>query len=169
GTPLYEPLCEARQRINQLEAYFENLRALDALPRSTPNDLLQIEARIADIEAQHSAWLSSTQQALLEEKKQQIEIVRHQEIQKAQKWLVDLAQRYNRKNGESLDVLLQRMETPPPFLPSEDLARLEQLKRVLQKQRDKDVLSKIEDLFRSISDVETRRQCLERLQTLMGD
>jgi len=169
GTPLYKPLCEAQQRINQLKAYFESLRALDALPRNTPNDLVQVEAQIADIEAQYGSWLSPAQQVLLEKKKQEVENVRREGTEKAQQWLVDLSRRYNRKNGESVDALLQQMETPPAFLPHEDLVRLEQLKRVLQKQKDKDVLSKIEDLFRSISDVDTRRQCLERLQTLMGD
>ncbi len=169
GTPLYEPLCEARQRINQLEAYFESLHTLDALPRSTPNDLLQIEARIADIEAQHGAWLSPAQQVLLEEKKQEVENARREGTQKARQWLLDLSQRYNKKNGESVDALLQQIETPPAFLPHEDLVRLEQLKQALRQRRDKDVLMKIESLFKSISDIETRRQCLERLQALLDE
>lgn len=166
GTALYQPLYEAQQKIDQLGGYFARLDVLDSLPRNTPEDLATIEAQIADIEAEF-AHLGPKQHKLLEDRKQQVMRVRADKTQEAQKWLTDLATRHHNSSGADIDQLLRQLETPPAFLPSEALVRLEQLKRTWQKQRDENVLDRIESLFRSIKDTETRRQCLERLRMLL--
>lgn len=166
-TPLHPILLEAKQKIEDLETFFEQVRMLEALPRRTPADLGDLETQIADIETQYSMLLSSAQMAVLEKKKQEVENRRSQERKKAQDWLTDLARRYNR--NENPDDLLRLLERPPDFFSDEEQTRLETIRQAIQKRRDENVLLRIENLFKSIGDPETRRQCLKRLQELMGD
>jgi len=166
-TPLHSFLLEAKQKIERLQAFFERLRTLDTLPYRTPDELTTLETKLTDIETQYAILLSPAQAALLEQKKQEIVDLRRREIQKAQDWLTDLSRRY--QNGENPETLLCLLENPPAFLPKERLTQLEAIRRELEKKRDKDVLSRIENLFKSIHDLEARRQCLKRLHELMGE
>ena len=167
GTPFYQSLCTTRETIQQLEGYFEQLRTLQSQPRHTPADLDAIETQITAIEAQYSSWLSPVQRSLLQEQREGIENLRRQKTQEASSWLVNIAKRY--QNGENPDTLLRQIENPPAFLPLEDRSRLEATRQAIQKRIDANVLAKIESLFTSIGDQKIRRQCLERLQALMGD
>lgn len=58
-TPLHPILLEAKQKIEDLEAFFEQVRMLEALPRRTPADLEDLETQITGIETQYSMLLSS--------------------------------------------------------------------------------------------------------------
>lgn len=166
-TRLYPSLLEVQRKIGHLETFFEKLRELNAQSQKTPDDLNAIESQIAGIETQFSIWLGPAQQALLDSKKHEIEGMRRQKVHEAQAWLQGLARRY--KDGENPEGLIHLIETPPPFLDSENITRLTQLKQALQKRLGENVVLQIETLFRKIQDNETRRQCLARLQALMGE
>jgi hypothetical protein len=166
-TPYHKDLLAAQKRIEQLEIFFEQLRALDAMPRHSPAELVAMEAQIEKLEKRLSAWLSSTQAALLKKKRKEIENWNRQETQEAKTWLTDLEQRY--KKGEKLESLLHQLENPPAFLPQEGLARLEQLKHLLQQKITENVVLQIELLFKKIGDPAVRRQCLKRLQEMMTE
>jgi hypothetical protein len=166
GTPFYQPLLELQKRIEHLEAFFGKLRDIDSLPQITPNDLTAIESQLDTIGTEMSSWLGQAQKEVLKKKRTEIGHIRHQKTQEAWNWLDNLEQRYER--GEPLGSLLHEIETSlPPFLPSGARVRLEQFKQILQQEMNKDMVLQIESLFRKITDADTRRRCLERLQMLV--
>ncbi len=166
-TPLHAPLLEAQERIQHLLDFFEDLKALDRLPRSVPADLDTLEARVIEIENEHNAWLSATQRSLLDSKKEEILDVRRRKITEARAWLDNVARR--QASGENLGTLLRQVESPPAFLDGDSLGRLAEIRQALQRQLEDDLVALIEAKFREIRDAETRRRCLTQLQQLMGE
>ncbi len=147
--------------------FFEDLKALDRLPRSVPADLDTLEARVIGIENEHNAWLSATQRSLLDSKKEEILDVRRREITEARVWLDNVARR--QASGENLGTLLRQVESPPAFLDGDGRGRLAEIRQALQRQLEDDLVALIEAKFREIRDAETRRRCLLQLQQLMGE
>lgn len=166
-TPLHAPLLEAQERIQHLLDFFEDLKALDRLPRSVPADLDTLEARVIEIENEHNAWLSATQRSLLDSKKEEILDVRRRKIIDARRWLDNVA--WRQASGENPGTLLRDVESPHDFLDGDGLDRLAEIKQTLQRQLEDDLVALIEAKFREIRDAETRRRCLMQLQQLMGE
>lgn len=166
-TPLHAPLLEAQERIQHLLDFFEDLKALDTLPRNVPADLDALEARVLEIDNEHNAWLSATQRSLLDSKREGILDVRRRKITDARAWLDNIARRQN--SGENLGKLLSQVESPPAFLDGDGLNRLAEIRQALQRQLEDDLVALIEAKFREIRDAETRRRCLMQLQQLMGE
>ncbi len=166
-TPLHAPLLEAKQRIQYLLDFFEDLKALGSLPRSVSTDLDALEARVFEIENEHNVWLSATQRSLLDSKKEEILNVRRRKIMEARAWLDNVERRQAR--GEDLGTLLREVESPRAFLDSDGRGRLAEIKQALQRQLEDDLVALIEAKFREIRDAETRRRCLMQLQQLMGE
>jgi len=165
GTSHETVLLESQQKIEQLDAFFESLQNLDHLPSHTPDDLESIESQLEDMERLFSSWLSPVQQDLLKSKRKEISQLRQRKISEAHAWLEELARRY--KNSEMPTNLLKMLETPPAFLSGEDLSRISQLKQTLHRKIEDDLVAQIEERFIRITDIATRRRCLERLQQLM--
>lgn len=164
-TPLAKVLLEFQEKASQLEAFFEDAREVEALPRSTPDEMSTYETRVNELEMKYLVWLSPAQKTLLDKKKENAGNARRQKTAEAQAWLQDLGQRY--KNGESPEGLIRKINLPHAFLAPEDLTRLEQLKQLLITRQDQSTLGKIEALFLSINEIETRRQCVAHLQELL--
>jgi hypothetical protein len=164
GTPLYESLTAIKERLEQLEIFFERFGALDRMPDHSPEDLNILETQIMSLGAEFASWLGPAQVNLLMSKKQQLAETRQRKEQEAQRWLVDLANRY--KTGASLDDLLRMAQTPHPFLSASDVEKLEQVKKRIQEAVEKDHLLKIESLFAELSP-SARRECLRRLQEMV--
>ena len=164
-TPLYRSLTEIKEKIERLEMFFEQVGEFDRMPRQSPADLSCLEKQIANLEVEFSTWLSPAQIDLLKSKKQQLAEIRQRKSQEAQQWLIDLANRY--KTGGKLDELLRMAQNPPAFLLADDLAKLEQVKQIIQKEIEKDHLLKIETLFAEL-DPPARVECLQRLQSLVN-
>ncbi|MGB9897165.1 hypothetical protein [Thermanaerothrix sp.] len=164
-TPLYHRFLEIQTSIERLEGFFDELRVLDYMPSRTPSDLDSKDQRIAEIEKKYSNILSKSQREILGEERRKIDATRQQEEQKARQWLIDLNSRYSSdaQPNELLDIALK----PPEFLPIEDREKLNQLIQALQLKVEKDIIRKIEVLFLKLDD-EARRNCLKRLQELMG-
>jgi hypothetical protein len=165
-TRLYQKLLTIQQRAEQLEKFFEQLQAVEAMPKNSPEALSDIEAKISAIEEQCSSWLSPMQRHLLEQHRQQIKDLSHRETQKANEWLRNLELRY-RERGNFSD-LLETANHPPAFLSAEDRDRLEKVKQELKQAIDNDYLLKIENLFKQLPP-ETRNACLQRLQKLVNE
>lgn len=166
GTPFHQSLAALQERVEQLEIFFEKLRELASAPQRTPDDLTRLEAQLSSLETSFALWLAPSQQALLEQKRQAIGNMRRQKTQEAETWLTQLMQRHS--SAENLEALLRQTETPPPFLPPEAVARLEQFRLRLKQQLSQNALLQIEVLFQKIEDRETRRECLKRLQALVN-
>jgi len=164
-TPLYQSLTAIREKIDQLEIFFERLGWLERMPVHSPEDLGALEAEIMKLEAEFSARLSPKQLSLLAERKKQLDEMRNQKEKEAQQWLVDLASRY--KMGARPDELLRMAQSPHPFLSTEHLSKLENLKQRLSEAIEKDHLLKIQSLFTELSP-SARRECLRRLQEMVG-
>lgn len=83
-------------------------------------------------------------------------------------WLADQERKADdARHGEALSALRRALESPPPFLPTDQGTRLEQLRQRVQQRLDEDVVAHIEALFSEIADPERRRQCVARLQALL--
>lgn len=165
GTQFEAILLECQQKIEQLEAFFEALQSLSQLPSNSPKDLEYFEAELEAIENRFNSCLNLAQKDLLRSKREEIIRLRQNKISEAHAWLDDLARRY--KIGEPPAKLLQILENPPAFLSEEDLYRVYQLKQALQQRMEEDLVAQIEERFMRISDLATRRRCLERLQKLV--
>lgn len=165
GTPFYQPLVVLQERVEHLETFFEKLREIDSAPQRTPDDLARLEAQLSNVEANFAKWLAPAQQALLERRKQAIANLRRQKTQEAETWLLQLERDHS--NAKNPETLLRQAETPPPFLSSEGMTRLEQLRLRLKQQISENALLQIEMLFQRIADREMRRECLKRLQALV--
>lgn len=165
GTSHHKSLITVQKKIEQLEKFFEQVGALDAMPRGTPAELDAIYAQIEKIEKRFSEWLSPNQVVLLKKKRKEIEDWNRHETQEARSWLMNLEQCY--RKGDNPESLLRQLEMPPAFLSQEGLARLDKLKRQLQQKINDDVILQIEILFKKISDPSVRRKCLKRLQELI--
>ena len=165
GTPFYESLVALQEKIEHLDAFFEELRGITAAPQGTPDDLTQLETQLSALEANFAIWLAPPQRALLEQKRQDIGNLRRRKTQEAEDWLKQLIQRHS--NAENPETLLREAETPPPFLPPEGVAHLEQFRLRLKQQLSENALLQIEALFQKIADRDTRRECLKRLQALV--
>lgn len=166
-TSLYAPLLEANEKIQRLLGFFEDIKALDTLPRNAPAGLDDLEARISEIENKYSAWLSATQRTLLDSKRREALDLRRRKVLEARAWLDDVARR--QASGEKPDTLLRRVESPPAFLDGDGHGRLAEIKQGLQRRLEDDLVALIEAKFREIRDAETRRRCLIQLQQLMGE
>jgi hypothetical protein len=164
GTPLYQSLNAIKEKIEQLEAFFEQMRELDRTPAHSPEELNTMESQINILEAKFVSWLSPAQVNLLTRKKQQLTETRQRKELEARRWLIDLANRH--KAGSKPHELLRMAQNPPAFLPASDLEKLEQVKKSIQKAVEKDHLQKIESLFAEL-DPSARRECLRRLQEIV--
>jgi DNA replication protein DnaC len=165
GTPFHQSLVALQDRVEQIETFFEKLREIASAPQRTPDDLTRLEAQLSDLDTSLAIWLAPAQQALLEQRKQAIANLRRQKTQEAETWLTQLVRRHS--NAENPEALLRQAETPPPFLPPEAGARLEEFRLRLKQQLSQNALLQIEALFQKIGDRETRRECLKRLQALV--
>ncbi len=165
-TPLYDSFTALQQRIESLEAFFEQLQAISNMPRNTPEDLAAIRDKISALGVQFADSLSPTQANLLAQKSNEIAAIRQQQIQQAHQWLISLANRY--EAGEKPNELLRLAQNPPAFLSEEDRSQLERVIQILQKKVEEDHLLKIETLFKELTP-ESRRACLKRLRDLMGE
>ena len=166
-TPLHSLLLGVQQKLDHLEKFFNKLGEVKAHPQKTPADLNAIEMQLAEIEDQFSGWLSPEQHALLDKEKREIEHVKQNKVREAREWLHKLELGYKADNKP--EELLRQIESPHPFLCSEDFAHLLQLKKALQKRLEENVVLQIETLFMQIKDAETRKQCLARLQAMMDE
>lgn len=164
-TRFYEILIDAKNRLDHLENFLEQLRQVDSLPRNTPRNVDDVEAQLTNLESHFSSWLGPAQLELLEKRRQDIAALRKQKIAEATKWLEEIEQ--GARNDQNPESLLRKIEAPPPFLPTHYLARLEETKRVLHQRLNEDLVLQIESLFRKLSDPEIRRECLNRLQEIV--
>lgn len=164
GTPLYQSLNVIKEKVEQLERFFEQLRELDKISPRSPEELRTFEEQVVDIESHFASMLTRTQTALLTLKKEQLADIREQKTQEANQWLASLISRYNK--GAKPDEILRLAQTPHPFLSEENSSKLEALRQSLQQTIEKDRILKIETLFAEL-DPQARRECLQRLQALM--
>lgn len=165
ATPLHQSLTAIKERIERLETFFEQVEAFDRMPKQSPTDLSTLAKQIQNLQAEFKTWLSPAQIDLLESRKQQLVQIGQQKMWEAQEWLKKLEYRYNA--GETPNELLRTAQNPPAFLLADDIAKLKQLREILQKKVEEDRLLKIEALFTELSP-DARRECLQRLQSIMG-
>lgn len=164
NTPLHQSLATIKEKAEWLEKFFEQLIGLDSMPTQTPQEISTFETKIHGLETEFGPWLSPMQIELLNKKKQQISEIRKRKTEEARQWLRKLEDAY--ETGRNIDDLQRKVQNPPEFLPAEDLAKLEQLKQIIQKKIEEDHLLKIEILFGKLGP-DARRECLQRLQNLM--
>ena len=165
ATPLHQSLTAIKERIERLETFFEQVEAFDRMPKQSPTDLSTLEKQIENLQAEFKTWLSPAQIDLLKSRKQQLAEIGQRNARDAQEWLIDLENRYNA--GETPNELLRMAQNPPAFLLADDIAKLKQLREILQKKVEEDRLLKIEALFTELAP-DARRECLQRLQNIMG-
>ncbi len=164
NTSLHQSLVTLKEKTEWLEKFFEQLIGLDSMPNQTPQEIATFETKIHDLETEFRPWLSPMQIELLNKKKQQISEIRQRKTEEARQWLRKLEDAY--ETGGNIDDLQRKVQNPPAFLPAEELAKLEQLKQIIQKKIEEDLLLKIEILFGKLGP-DARRECLQRLQSLI--
>ena len=166
-TSLHKRLSDLLENICYLEDYFDRLSQLASFRKQTPADLEKMLQELEEIEARFKENLSPRQLGLLTEKRQEVESIRKERMQAAEKWLRDIALRY--KQQESPDELLLQIENPPisiSFLSQEAQANLEKVKLGLKRKIEESTHLRIKTLFRQLS-AEARRQVLQELMAIM--
>ncbi len=168
-TEFYKPLAELRDRIEKIKGFFTALHDVDRTIK-TAQSPEYLDSCLEILKTHETIWLGIAQKELLQETRRKVNAIRTEKKIEAQNWLKDIEQRSsNSKRFEELEELFQQLESPPPFLPPEERARVAQIRRQLQQQINQNVISQIEMLFKRITDPNLRQQCLRRLQELAVD
>ena len=109
--------------------------------------------------------MSDVQRSVVSEFRRQINQAEADQSREAVVWL-DRLEREFRNSAEPVK-LSRSLDKVPDFLPDGERFRLEELRTRVQLRIDEDMIAKIEQLFRNISDIDRRRLCLQRLTGIM--
>ncbi len=159
-TAVYQIFTELQQKISHLESFFEVLKTLESFPRDTPANLDILNDKFSELEEQFSPWINPPQRELLAKKKEEIETIRQKLSSEAQHWWENILERY--KSNENPETLLKDLESPPAFLSPENCSKCDQLRQIVQKMLNNDLILQIEALFLRL-DTNDRKGCLQRL------
>ena len=161
GTPYYEALGAAESRAQELQAFFQELHAIQTMPFKTSQDAGQKMSRLARLQEQVAGQLSPVQQALITDVDRDFKRRVNSRISEADRWLMTLEQEWQK--GASPVTIMPKLGQPPSFLKPEARSKLEKLAKDVQQKLDEDAIATIEMKFREITDAGRRKRCLARL------
>ncbi len=151
----------------RLEKYFEVLLETAKNRVDTWDDVHERMARIAGLVREFDGDLSPIHRAAAAVAEEQIRDMVAQKEEQARAWLRERRIMFSERRD--LDVLEQSLRTPPVFLSEQDLPDLVTLRREVSQELDKDIVKRVEVLFRKIKDSLKRKECLQRLASLLGE
>ncbi len=163
GTQYEQMLGQALGYLETLQQFLAEVRNLEQLPLTTPQDAQNAKQRLREIEARFKERLSAFHLKALNQVHESIADRLKTARQQAIQWLETLERdQYKVPLGE----LQHKLEHPPAFLPTDHQPRLDALRAHVQERLDQDHIAQIELLFRSLGTPEKRKECLNRLLQL---
>lgn len=171
GTRFESELNQMLARADHLRDFFTEIAAvqrdLTDGRYSTPDAVEQALQRVRQLGTRRDLALAEGHGRLLAGTEAQIRAYGTECSQRALTWLNKLEEEH--LFGKPPEEILQRLASPPPFLPTDTESRLIALREALQAHIDEDVIASIESQFRKIADVHKRQACLERLRRIMSE
>lgn len=163
-TDYEKSLIASKDYVYCLKEYSQELIKIQSLGKTSPNEVDFLRNRIIEIRKLYQDVLSKNHIDILD--KLDVDIVEYQnkKVNEAQNWLRELESNYQEI---STDELKRKLENTPVFLPSDSSAQIKKIKNEYQARMSQDIILKIEELFNSLSNVEKKRQCLDRLKKIL--
>jgi hypothetical protein len=168
GSQYSSTIDQVDQRILTLRSYLSDLGMIQNNLNGNIRTLADIAAviqQMAELREKYRDMLSESQLKKLDEAIQEVKSVSREKEREAIVWLGERRTEY--ETNKNVVSLQRQIETPPAFLPEDAAIQLSVLRYEVQQKIDTDIVSSIEQKFRSIASVEQRRQCIERLQSLL--
>jgi hypothetical protein len=168
GSQYSSTIAQVDQRISTIQSYLLDFGMIQNNVNGnirTPADIAEGIQQMTELREKYRAMLSELQLKKLDEAIQEVESVSREKARKAIVWLGERRTEY--ETNKNVVYLQRQLETPPAFLPEDASAQLSLLRYEVQRKIDTDIVSSIEQKFRSIASVEQRKQCLQRLQNLL--
>lgn len=161
---------QAQERVQRIQEFLVRLGVIQNNINDsilTPADSEKTLQKLAGLKAQYTSVLSENQRQKLDQVAQGIQQYTTEKAQKALIWLNERQQEYCVEKEPV--VLWRSLEKAPPFLPANAKSQLNVLKAQVQKTIDENIVTVIEQQFLSISDIQQRQACLQRLEKILGE
>jgi len=158
---------KAVERLGRLREFFGEAEQLSQRRIQSPEEAGGVYTKADEIRENYRAVLAGTHHLLVDKAKAEIEKRVSGEEDKAIAWLNGCKDEM--QPGHDISRLMQKLSSPPAFLPAAAQPDLDQLRLRLQEQIDNDAILKIEATFRTIADPKRQEVCLQRLVQLMAE
>jgi hypothetical protein len=173
GTDDFQVLQDLLEKTERLKMFFEQVEGELLFARrnlTSPTQANEIKRRIAEAGVTYQAVLSPLHQQSLEQVQAQVDEQVTQQEKQAISWLENLEKTAATLVPMSELVQLQRaLETPPLFLPSSYVARLEALQKAVAKRLDENLIEQIATKFVQLQDRQAQEACLAQLRQLLKE
>lgn len=159
---------DLKQTLNLLDNVSEMLQRLDDINPSTataPEDLTEQDQKLHHTIEAFEGRVSDAQLAVAHKRRELVNTVRDQHIQKAKSWLSSLEKDFS--DFQDAFQIQQKLQDPPPFLPESEYDRLSELRARVDKRVEEDAEGQIVQHFQRIGDPERQRAIVERLNEII--
>lgn len=169
-TPFAQVLELAKVLIDQYATFLVKISEMNKAIQNlgSPEEVEQIQASLEQMENKNKEWMEENQKQLLENTRNKLAEQVNYKCTEATKWFHRITQISRQSNSNPVE-LWEEIQDAPVFLSQEQKAQLHQLKYRIQQQIDQNIVSQIEREFRKIQDLQTRRECVARLQLLIDE
>lgn len=167
GSSYQETIQNAIHRLTELREMFTAVERIRAAMVQSPTDAQQQLDQLDQIKSRFDGNLSETQFFVITQAQNR---VKEQVVSKqgsARAWLDEREKEL--QVNENIGTLASQLASPSPFLPEDELPRLERLRALVQERLDGDAVLRIEMEFRRLSGHQTQQACLQRLTEIMND
>jgi hypothetical protein len=167
-TPFTATIALVEQRIQMMQTYLYELGTIQSSINGnirTQKDSDRMVQQLVELRNRYASNLTQSQLQKVDEVVTQVQDVTHRKIQNALTWLNERQNEY--QTSRDLLALKKRLEAAPDFLPKEAHSQLDSLKYDVQHKIDADIATSIEQKFLEIADIEQRRKCIQRLESLL--
>jgi len=165
GSPEMSHIEKARARCEAIADLLKDLAATGASPLDTPDSCRSCFEKLAKAKESYAGRVSERQIALVTRAEESMHARVQGQEQKARQWLADARRSF--AEGCDLSRMLDRLSSPPAFLPGASQSELEGLRTDVRIAQEKDICGQVRELFARINDKAVREQLLEELRALL--
>ena len=162
-TEYKERLEKSRFRVLGIQSF---IRKIKRISNTQPDNFDKVNELNQQIDDLNTPDLTENQLKLLNKIKNDLDSRVLRKVQKSEKWLQEMQTIYD--HDENIPQLASKINNPPSFLSEEDQVKLKNLKELVQKRVEQDLVTRIEIEFLKIKDINIRRDCLKRLQEIIA-
>jgi hypothetical protein len=161
-----ELVTEALKQCERVREYLSQVSAVEGHQSRSPRELEQQLAKAREVLGRYEEFLSPSQRETAHAVVDRLERIGERHRADAMSWLKEREADADGEEAEPV-TLMAMLDSPPPFLPSDAMARLEELRCRVSNRIDEDQVLLTEQHFVRIADIDKRRGCIRRLQTLV--
>lgn len=165
GTSLHKNLEQSGRSVQKLKDCFQQMDTIYKRSVQSPEESTKSIKELMKL--QDSFQLSEQQKGVINKLINNIKTQTAHEIDKARNWYEEVEYKYH--HGTDLLWVNEKLSNPPIYLIGEDYERLKELRSQVKGKMEQDLILQIESIFRKIKDPGLRRQCIEKLETIVSE